>query len=122
MAIRVIKAAAPAWFKPASQKGSDDPAEFKVEGLTGSGQAQVATEVSITQSGDLTFSAKGIELLFRLGLRDWRGVVDEHDNPVEFAGKTPHEIQNLLHYNDQIAIASEIFSRSFLAMDDKKKS
>lgn len=122
MAIRTIKSLAPAWFTPRSQKGVEDPAEFKVRGLTGHQQALVGTEVTITERGDLQFSAKGILLILRFGLLDWRNVNDDDDNPVEFAGHTPRQIQDMLHYNDQVALAAQIFNQSFLNIEDKKKS
>ena len=121
MSIRVIQATSPTWYTPTSQKDDDAPAQFKVKGLTGHEQAQVAPELSITSRGDLDFTAKGILLIFQLGLLDWRNVNDANDAPVEFSGKSAREIQDLLHYNDQVAIAGEIFNASFLALDDKKK-
>ena len=121
MTITTIKAMAPEWFTPRSQAKDPKPAQFKVVGLSGHNQALVASEVEITPTGDLTFSADGILTLFRLGLLGWQNVVDADGNPVEFLYKTPRQVQDLLPYTDQVAIAAEIFNRSFLSPIDKKK-
>jgi len=122
MAIRAIKAAASDWFRPASQTDSDDPAEFKVRGLSGYEQAMIAPELQFSSRGDLTFSANGLLMLFRYGLEDWRVVLDADGEPIEFEGLSPRQIQDMLHYNHQVEIGTEIFNRSFINLDDKKKS
>lgn len=121
MAIRAVKVLEPIWFTPRSEKDADQPAQFLVAGLTGSQQAQVGPELTVAPSGSITFSVFGIQLLFRYGLRNWRGIVDDNDAEIDMQKLKPREVQDLLPYQTQVEVAAKILNLSWVGPADKKK-
>ena len=121
MPIQVVTVGEPEWFAPRGQ-ADEDPTEFFITGLDGYGQAQLAPELSILESGNLQFSARGIRILLEGGILDFRNLVDADGKSIDFKSTSAAQLQRMLAYPVQIQLATEIFSRTQLAPDDKKKS
>ena len=118
--LHALKVAAPEWYTPRDQEAEAEPAAFLLQGLTGSEQADIAPHLTAT-GGEFRFTRRGIELLLAYGLKDWRNFVDADGQALRRGDFTPDEIQDMLPYNLQCEIAAQVFTRSSLTADDKKK-
>jgi hypothetical protein len=121
MSYSAIAVGAPEWWIPPDQVDADQPAQFKVAGLDGAQQASIFPEIIIDGRGNITFTATGIRILFEFGLLDWKHITDADGNEIPYPGNAL-EAQRMLAYRHQCNIATEIFNRSRVDEEDKKKS
>jgi hypothetical protein len=126
MGARAQNQFSPEWFTPGDIDADDDvssseenPARFKVRGLTGSQQAEVMPECSADINGELTISGRAMSLLLKYGLLDWENFENDA-GPVRFS-KNARTNQDFMDYLTQVEVASKIFELSFPTEDDKKK-
>ena len=78
--MKVLSGLVPEWFRP-SQLEEGDEAEFEVKPITARKIAEVQNHYD-TAIGEMR--ATGYYMAFELGIKDWKGVVDDEGNEVPF--------------------------------------
>lgn len=68
--LTAIEIPGPEWFTPAGQAAGDDPARFKIRGLYGDEQADVAPDIKVRDNGDLEITSAGIRQLLGAAMVD----------------------------------------------------
>ncbi len=81
MAIKAYKGMTPEWYTPSDQEGQDEPARFKIRGLTGPEFLDVQSHFDIANA---QVKGSGLVLACRLGLLDWENIVDDEGKSTTF--------------------------------------
>lgn len=74
MAIKAYSGITSEWYTPDSEEGFDDAAQFELKGLTGAQLLEVQQHFDIENQRVL---GPGLVMACRLGLTDWKNIVDE---------------------------------------------
>jgi hypothetical protein len=120
MTIKGLNNFAAVWFTPLDQVDENNPAMFKVRGLTGSQQAEIMPDMELTPDGDAKITGRAMFLIIKYGLVDWDGI-DDDNGPIRFS-KNSKLNQDRLPYTVQAEIAGEIFELTAVDDSNKKKS
>jgi len=119
-----LDALAPSWFTPASEEetGIENPTRFKIRGLTGIEVIDITPLIKIdtNEDGDtqVILGSAAANILLANGLIGWEGFCDSDGADVPFSQKNKSRIPMI----DCLTIAREIFFRTQITADDKKKS
>lgn len=99
MAIRALVGIAPEWWTPDSElkdahgEPATDPASFHLHPLTGPQMLEVQEFFDFENQ---TILGPGLLKACRFGLKDWKNIVDEKDDPIKFTrnalDKLPAEV------------------------------
>lgn len=121
MSIKAIDPFAAEWFTLPGQEEETSPARFKIQGVDGAAQAEIADACQFDELGDIQLTSKAIGLLLDYGLTDWEGVTDGSGASIPFPSPQGNgAAQKLLPFAVQAVLARHLFRRSFLEIDEKK--
>lgn len=106
------------WFIPDSEKDNDAPAEFKLRGLSGIEAMDLIPAIKIDENNNVTLGTEAIRVLLTFGLRDWKNIFDSEGKEISY---NPNSLSRLPLFVCK-DLALEVFSRTQITADDKKKS
>lgn len=120
MAIKALNPFAPVWYTPPGQDDEGAISEFQLIGLNGIQQAELQPEISVEGDAgdDVVISPRGMALLLRYGLVDWKNFEDD-SGPVIFGSWDANQRRMPLPLQSELA--AQIFTLTFTPEETKKK-
>lgn len=119
MSIQAINQFEAEWVTLSSDDDSEAPARFKIQGLDGKGQAELASHIDVNGE-EIALMPGGYPILFKFGLLDWENIVDNDGGPIPFP-RTGDRAQAFLPFAAQAELARLLLFRTFASAEDKKK-
>jgi hypothetical protein len=113
--LTIRKKLAPTWFKP---PGVEPAPEFLLAPLTSSQWLDVRNEVHMSPAGQITMTGKGALSALEYSVRDWRNVVDDRGESIEYGRKHLESLPTQLLFD----LAIEIANRAVLSESERKNS
>jgi hypothetical protein len=107
----------PSFYVPESQKGEEEPAKFRLLGLTKRQYMEVMLGDGKTdERGNLVLTARGVDLALQYGLRGWEGITDISGAPLPFTARNAEHLPIAL----RMELVGEILQRSHLTETEEK--
>lgn len=109
----------PSWFTLPEDEGSDSPTEFHLKPLSGADTMEIMPHTELFDDGNsIKITPDGLRMLIKKGLINWKNVRDSEGNDLPF-NQDNIERLSLFAFKD---IGTEIFNRTQIMPEDKKKS
>lgn len=116
MTITIRKQLAADWYK--TDPADPQSAEFHIKPLNQLQFIGLRNEIGFNDFERLTITSVGVRVALDHGLLDWKGVLDETGQPLEFN----RENRDMLPIDVLTTLAFEIANRSRLSDEQKKSS
>ena len=117
MALHINKSKVePEWYTLESDLKEDNPAEFKLNALTGRMLGEVMEGANF--ESDNPFTARGVQAALKYGVKGWKNILDQDENEVKFSIAD----LNKLSWSVRIELASAVIDKSNLSDADAKNS
>lgn len=111
--LTIKKKLAPTWFK---MPGPEPAAEFLLAPLSSMAWLDMRNEIHRSAQGEITVSGKGAMAAVQESVRDWRNVLDESGQSIDFDRKLLAEFPSQVLMD----LATEIGFRSILLESERK--
>lgn len=108
----------PYWWPLPGYEDEEHPPEFRLAPLNGEQSSELTNSLAFETDDSLKIEERSVKIALKYGLRDWKNIVDENGNNLEFhRGNIRY-----LPFEVRSKIFVEILKRNQLSEQERKNS